>query len=691
MMKNTSVLMVALSMVFLFFAAKSLYAQITTPKEPISFTLSSKEIKNTETIVIVTPNLKKVLEEDNIREKEGSPMQRIAVPITLDLNMEDIGTWTDLPDGGKLWQATFSAEGATTLSLRFHKFWLPTKGELFLYNKENKHAIGAITSEFLHGSKSNPANFSTGYILGDKLTLEYYQPSEEIEKPQIFISKLYYGYKKEADIMDMGARAASGLSYININCPEGESWQKEKRAVARILVPKPNGLFYSSGALVNNINEDFKPYFLTANHSISSNYYEPDADFSNILFYWDYEHPTCNAITVTYKSTHGAELVSNNTNTDFALLELTQDPRYLPNFIPYYLGWSRSTTPAQKAVLIHHPDGFPKKISFDDNVLQTNPGQVSCNQYSHPKGTLWRTVFDRGAITDGSSGSPLMNQDNKIIGVFIAVSNNNSSTYSGRFDVSWNGNSPAGRLKDWLDPNNTNIQVLDGKDLVSISGPSFICDQATYTINYLPSGATVQWSASNNNLQLVSAQGNTAIFRKNGNGNSSIQASVLINNNSITLQPYTVTVLESLALSESLSITRGGPDCLGGARTLSFCASYDGNYNLASLGLTEVEWQIYYNGQYNAYYSGSFVPYCGDLTGAIQKSRLIIDFGSAVPPQILTLQVRAKSICGYWTDWSPGYNYFIYDCGYSGYIPFSLSPFLPFSLSPSLPIPLPMW
>lgn len=43
-----------------------------------------------------------------------------------------------------------------------------------------------------------------------------------------------------------------------------------------------------------------------------------------------------------------------------------------------------------------------------------------------------------------------------------------------------------------------------------LSGPSLICDQATYTVNNLPQGATVQWSVNTTNLTVIS-QGNNSI------------------------------------------------------------------------------------------------------------------------------------------------------------------------------------
>lgn len=73
----------------------------------------------------------------------------------------------------------------------------------------------------------------------------------------------------------------------------------------------------------------------------------------------------------------------------------------------------------------------------------------------------------------------------------------------------------------------------------SISGPTTICTQATYTIENLPTGASVQWSLSNDNLIFGEYSGRNNIdFIKNGNGYCDITASISIpgNNEPIILR-----------------------------------------------------------------------------------------------------------------------------------------------------------
>lgn len=72
------------------------------------------------------------------------------------------------------------------------------------------------------------------------------------------------------------------------------------------------------------------------------------------------------------------------------------------------------------------------------------------------------------------------------------------------------------------------IGVIKAPDPV-ISGPSLICDQATYTINNLPEEATIQWSVSNN-LILQSQTSNIATFMIKGNGAGWIEASIVFDN-----------------------------------------------------------------------------------------------------------------------------------------------------------------
>ena len=48
---------------------------------------------------------------------------------------------------------------------------------------------------------------------------------------------------------------------------------------------------------------------------------------------------------------------------------------------------------------------------------------------------------------------------------------------------------------------------------LSISGPTSVCNQATYTIENLPVGVTVQWSVSNSNIATMLPTDESAISK----------------------------------------------------------------------------------------------------------------------------------------------------------------------------------
>lgn len=104
-----------------------------------------------------------------------------------------------------------------------------------------------------------------------------------------------------------------------------------------------------SGALINTMAYDGRPLLLTANHCLeintSNGYYKKyDAitapNLDQYIFYWNYESSSCSkdGSEPTKMSTVGATVLANNSQSDFALLSLTEDPKLLSGYDTYYLG-----------------------------------------------------------------------------------------------------------------------------------------------------------------------------------------------------------------------------------------------------------------------------------------------------------------------------------------------------------------
>lgn len=88
------------------------------------------------------------------------------------------------------------------------------------------------------------------------------------------------------------------------------------------------------------------------------------------------------------------------------------------------------------------------------------------------------------------------------------------------------------------------VNVVKAPD-PAISGPSSICNEASYTIRNLPPGATVQWSVDNN-LRIIRGQGSsTIVVRRSFLGHSlncKISAEILVSGNKFTIYKSNIQV-----------------------------------------------------------------------------------------------------------------------------------------------------
>ena len=463
--------------------------------------------------------------EDKVNDTlPGGPL-RFAYPVKVHYTLANSGVWQTLKDGGKLWRLKIRLPGALSTNALYDKFLLPKGAKFYVYSEETRQSIGAITSEYLNNESNSAFAFSTGLIYGETVTFEYYQPETVREEAIISIARIDYGYRYVNNPYTPRTRPFndSGDCQVNVNCPEGANWRMEKDAIARIMVVSDYGSGWCSCSLVNNTNNDNTPYVLTANHCLQNGYGQnlfdaiSNPNASQWVFYWGYEHPGCsNGNEPAHRSTVGATVVANNGSSDFALLRLTQDPRNLIGFTPYYLGWDHSGNSGTGGVGIHHPKGDVKKISTYRNVpISTAYDSNSPNNSATHWRITWSATEPHHGVTEiGSSGSPLLNNDHRVIGQLhgglSSCSSLNSPDWYGKFSVSWTGNGATDsrrRLRDWLDPQGINSQTLNGIGVLSISGPSSVCDQATYTVENLPAGAIVEWSVSNPNVATISNNG----------------------------------------------------------------------------------------------------------------------------------------------------------------------------------------
>jgi hypothetical protein len=321
-----------------------------------------------------------------------------------------------------------------------------------VFNPQKDLILGSFNASHLFDGQ-----LGTELVPGSQTIVEYYVPKNN-EQGNIQISTVTHGYRTASDFQEK-AFGSSGSCNRNVNCSEGLPWTFERNA-AVMLVSGSNG--FCSGSLVNNTLNDGKPYVLTADHCYSNP--------ASWIFRFNWQSADCNnpATSPTFQSLSGAVLRARAAASDFCLVEITGGltAGTVPaTYSPYFSGWDHSGNTPTSAVGIHHPSGDIKKISFENQAL------ISTTFGACPPNSHWGvTTWDSGVTEGGSSGSPLYDQNHRIIGQLhggaSACGGANLSDEYGKFSVSWDpaGSNTTNQLKAWLDPNNSGAEFINGFD-----------------------------------------------------------------------------------------------------------------------------------------------------------------------------------------------------------------------------------
>ncbi|MDT8401587.1 MAG: trypsin-like peptidase domain-containing protein [Bacteroidales bacterium] len=368
------------------------------------------------------------------------------------LNPGNSGTIITSPEGERVWYLKLRSEGAKSLNVIFSKYKLLNGEKVFVYDNMMQSLRGPFTSK----NNIPAATLAIMPVTGEELIVEYHMKAPYdnnrlelgqlahdyigITGRQYYAKDIYYGSSQPCN--------------VDINCGSGNDWQVEKNSVVRIIA---GGTELGSGFLVNNTRQENIAFVITANHVIRT-----AQNAINSVYVFRYESPYCDGPDgLTEYSLSGAELMAEDVSTDFSLVRLITFPPI--SYRPYLAGWDVRGLAPDNTVTIHHPSGDVKKISTD-----INSPIIATFQNLYTNG-FWKILrWEEGTTEGGSSGSPLFNQNHRVVGYLTggeAVCGNSVNDYFARMDIAYDLNPDFyGRLKPWLDPARTGALVLDGRD-----------------------------------------------------------------------------------------------------------------------------------------------------------------------------------------------------------------------------------
>jgi len=360
-------------------------------------------------------------------------------PVDMDFALDGFshGAVGRADDGSLVWTAAVHSDAAEALRIHFSDFSLPAGYELWLYSTE-----GIVRGPYTGQGPNASGDFWSHTIAGSTAVLQLRGRAITAadSRPSFTI----------ADLGHIGRSALlKSFCTFNAECVEnGECFSESavtaaKNAIAHMQFVERRRLYMCSGGLLNSSINPGTPYFLTANHCMST---ETVAATLEAFFQFTIDCGSTACPDYRYinsPTTLGATLLATNETSDFTLLQLAQNP---PDGSAF-MGWSTAPVVETGASIyrISHPGGAPQAYSQHDEWIPP----VVCNGWG--RGDWIYTQDQVGATEGGSSGSPVVNSAGQVVGqlsggcgydVYNTCNNIDNSTVDGAFAAYYNQVAP---------------------------------------------------------------------------------------------------------------------------------------------------------------------------------------------------------------------------------------------------------
>lgn len=446
------------------FLSVSVKAQISHGGRPLPLT-ATKSLAEEMFITMPPFDLAEQLRIDSLEATDLRSGFRFAYKFMTDYTPENSGIRFTLPDGTKVWRLGIRSEDALSINIMFSEYHLPEGARVFLYNSDQSEVLGS----FNHLNNSERGILPVAPVQGNELIVEYQEPAEVAFPGKLAIGEVNHGYRNlrisepQPDFTAFKCMPAVACYQDSTN-----RYDAVERSVVLMII---NGTTGCTGTLVNNTANDGKPYLLTASHCLNNQFSIKNPDYEevagNVVCYFNYNSPQCSPVEPgrTDQTVASAHFRAVNELTDMALLELQDTPP--ADYRAYYAGWNAQDAGTAPYACIHHPGGSLKRLNLVEGDVELKTYKISVtdfNENSHWRVARWAT----GCTAGGSSGSPLLDGNNRVIGGLTGGASscgNPVEDYFFSIQKSWSMPEDSSKqLKYWLDPVGVEAPVCAGMD-----------------------------------------------------------------------------------------------------------------------------------------------------------------------------------------------------------------------------------
>ncbi len=428
------------------------------------------------------------IEAEDVQRQADGLAPRYAIPFDESISPGSDGIWEMLPDGRLNWRLRITSPAAVSINLGFERWWLPDSAEMTVEPTRGSNGLRAFTSM----DNKDHGELWTPPVPGDDIMLSIAVDAKDhlLVEEHVTLTSINIGYRGFYDMIDI---ARSGSCNYDVTCPETVGWEDEIPCVAAIST---GGSLFCSGFMVNNIRNDRDPLFMTANHcGVSS------GNAASLVTFWNYENdPAVNCPGAGNETASldqfitGSDFLQSGSSSDYTIVRLNSSPPQ--EWEISFCGWDAGPQASDWSVAIHHPSVDAKRWSIDYDASEIYG-------YNGPGDTHIRIIdWDLGTTEPGSSGSPLFDQNHRVIGQLhggYAACGNDLEDWYGRLYTSWNAG-----LSSVLDPDGTGqtaIDTLPGRGMTVLPGGDVTHACISGCNN--PEPASVLYTISNNSPDTI--------------------------------------------------------------------------------------------------------------------------------------------------------------------------------------------
>ncbi|QBY03743.1 serine protease [Thalassotalea sp. HSM 43] len=302
--------------------------------------------------------------------------------------------------GAYTWTATINAIDASAMRIHFAGFSLPDDAKLYIFNNSGQ-AFGPYSGR----GRNNSGQFWSHTVFGDTLHLQIefgsLSSEKDIQATRFVIAGVgYIGSKFK--LLDLWSQCESVAScVVAADNQQGDGVSAAKKAVGHMQYVSGRYIYICSGGLIADVPDSGRNYFLTANHCVSKG---GEANSLETYFFFQ----SCGNGSAP-PSVLGASILSTNRSSDYTLLELNGS---LPTGT-VRLGWDATPVAFNDGEMLYrisHPQGY--KQAYSQHNVDTDKG--TCRSW--PRGDWIYSKDIVGATQGGSSGSPVLNSQGRIVG-----------------------------------------------------------------------------------------------------------------------------------------------------------------------------------------------------------------------------------------------------------------------------------